>query len=110
MKIAIVNCLRANSVCTGASCLEAMNQRTRSFAPYEGRDITLGAFMRCSGYGHTVETDEGMTEKMERLLAMHPDAVHFGKCTEKDGRLCETLQSLKERLEEAGIAIVMGTH
>ena len=110
MKIAIVNCLKANGVCTGAACLEAMNRRTKSFAAYEDRDVQLCAFMRCSGCANMVETDEGMAEKMERLLSMKPDAVHFGKCTEKDGQLCETLRSLKEKLERAGISIVMGTH
>lgn len=110
MKIAIVNCLKANRVCTGAACLNAMNRRIKSFSDYEEQEIVLDAFMRCNGCGHTVETDEGMQEKLERILSLHPDRVHFGKCTFEDGQLCKNLQSFKFRLEEFGIKIVYGTH
>ena len=77
MKIAIVNCLKANGVCTGAACLEAMNRRTKSFAAYEDRDVQLCAFMRCSGCGNMVESVEGRAEIMERLLSMKAVGVHF---------------------------------
>ena len=34
MKIAMLNCLDANRVCTGAGCLKAFNGKTRHFADY----------------------------------------------------------------------------
>ena len=110
MKIAIVNCLKANRVCAGAACLNAMNRRIKSFSDYEGQDIVLDAFMRCNGCGHTVETDVGMQEKLERIISLQPETVHFGKCTFEGGQLCDSLQSFKSRLEEAGIKVVLGTH
>lgn len=33
-KIVMLNCLRANSVCTGAACLQAFNAKTKTFARY----------------------------------------------------------------------------
>ena len=47
-KIAILSCLKSNDVCAGCACLTAFNKRIRSFAPYEGEDLELTAFMRCS--------------------------------------------------------------
>ena len=55
--------------------------------------------------------DEGMEEKVERLLSLHPDAVHLGVCTkEKSGRRCPLIQRVADALSEAGAVIVDGTH
>lgn len=110
MKIAFVNCLKANTVCTGASCLQALNERRKSFEVYKGEEVEVVAFMRCSGCGETCEKNAGMQEKLERILSIKPDVVHFGICTFEKGVLCETLQSLYEELQKAGIKTVLGTH
>lgn len=111
MKLAIINCLKANTVCTGAACLQAMNERTRSFSEYAGEEIELQAFMRCSGCGKTVANDPGMEEKLERILSLKPDVVHFGKCTkDREGEWCPVIADVKARLEAAGIRTVFGTH
>lgn len=48
---------------------------------------------------------------MERLLSLHPDAVHLGVCTkEKSGRRCPLIQRVADALSEAGAVIVDGTH
>ena len=39
-KLAMLCCLKSNRRCTGAACLSTLNDRTRSFAPYEGQDRT----------------------------------------------------------------------
>ena len=48
-KIVMLNCLRANSVCTGAACLQAFNAKTKTFARYGDEPLELVAFFRCKG-------------------------------------------------------------
>ena len=43
-KIVMLNCLRANSVCTGAACLQAFNAKTKTFARYGDEPLELVAF------------------------------------------------------------------
>ena len=43
-KIVMLNCLRANSVCTGAACLQAFNAKTKTFARYGDEPQELVAF------------------------------------------------------------------
>ena len=50
MKIAMLNCLKSNKVCTGAACLSAMNSRSRSFEPYQDTPLELVAMARCNGW------------------------------------------------------------
>ncbi|MFR5070605.1 MAG: CGGC domain-containing protein [Eubacteriales bacterium] len=47
--IAMLTCLNANAVCTGASCLKAFYDRTGSFAIYQTEALYLDAFMKCNG-------------------------------------------------------------
>ena len=46
--LAILCCLDANDVCTGAGCLRALRERRGGFACYEGQETELLAFLRCS--------------------------------------------------------------
>ena len=111
-KIVMLTCLKANRVCTGAACLQAFNSKTKTFARYQ-EPLELEAFFRCNGcdaQGIGV-WDEGMEEKVERLLSLHTDAVHLGVCTkEKSGRRCPLIQRVADALSEAGAVIVDGTH
>ena len=111
-KIVMLTCLKANRVCTGAACLQAFNSKTKTFARYQ-EPLELEAFFRCNGcdaQGIGVWY-EGMEEKVERLLSLHPDAVHLGVCTkEKSGRRCPLIQRVADALSEAGAVIVDGTH
>ncbi len=111
-KIVMLTCLKANRVCTGTACLQAFNSKTKTFARYQ-EPLELEAFFRCNGcdaQGIGV-WDEGMEEKVERLLSLHPDAVHLGVCTkEKSGRRCPLIQRVADALSEAGAVIVDGTH
>lgn len=111
-KIVMLTCLKANRVCTGAACLQAFNSKTKTFARYQ-EPLELETFFRCNGcdaQGIGV-WDEGMEEKVERLLSLHPDAVHLGVCTkEKSGRRCPLIQRVADALSEAGAVIVDGTH
>ena len=107
-KIVMLTCLKANTVCTGAGCLKAFNERTKTFSRYGGEELELEAFFRCNGCG---VWDEGMEEKLERLISIKPDAVHLGVCTKlKDGTRCPTIERIAKRLEEDGAHIVDGTH
>jgi predicted metal-binding protein len=107
-KIVMLTCLKANTVCTGAGCLRAFNERTSTFSRYEGEALELQAFFRCNGCG---VWDDGMEEKLERLISLRPDAVHLGVCTKgKDGVRCPTIARIAQRLEQEGAQIVDGTH
>ena len=90
------------------TCLKAFNERTKTFSRYGGEELELEAFFRCNGCG---VWDEGMEEKLERLISIKPDAVHLGVCTKlKDGTRCPTIERIAKRLEEEGAHIVDGTH
>lgn len=43
-KIAILTCLDACQVCTGAGCLNAWNSKSRHFAAYAGEEASLESF------------------------------------------------------------------
>ncbi|MDE7221292.1 MAG: CGGC domain-containing protein [Oscillospiraceae bacterium] len=111
--IAILTCLNACGVCTGASCLRAWNRRERGFAPYAGEDASLEAFFHCGGCGTDPETDDGMLEKLDRLQSIGVDTVHTGICAVKDretGELCPAIAKIQEMLRSRGIKTIVGTH
>lgn len=110
-KIAILACLKANEVCAGVSCLDALDARRAHFAEYAGEEVKLCAFMRCSECGTTPEESRGMTEKLERLLKCGVETVHVGVCAKKrDGTVCPYMMRTVEWLEKHGINVVWGTH
>ena len=47
--IAILTCLKANDVCTGASCLDAFYNKKGFFTQYTNDDTKLVAFWTCNG-------------------------------------------------------------
>lgn len=110
-KIAILSCLEACQVCTGAACLQAWNEKTRHFAPYAGEDAMLAAFFHCNGCGKDPETDPGMLEKLDRLQTMGVDTVHTGVCTMRPEQVqCPTIEKIRALLQKRGIVTVHGTH
>ncbi len=77
-RIAILTCLKACQVCTGAACLSAWNQRSRGFARYQGEEVQLSAFLHCNGCATSPLEDAGMREKLDRLVSLEgPFAVLF---------------------------------
>lgn len=109
-KIAIMNCLKANQVCAGVSCLDALRERRAGFACYAGEDVDLRAFLRCSNCGKTPQEDPGMTEKLERLVSSGVEVVHIGVCAQMKGTRCQTMESYAAWLEEHGVRVVWKTH
>ena len=96
--IAMLTCLNANAVCTGASCLKAFYDRTGSFAIYQTEALYLDAFMKCNGCGNPPNTDHGMLEKIERLKQLGTQIVHVGICArKKDGTECPTITEIVQR-------------
>lgn len=110
--IAILTCLEACRVCTGAACLEAWNKRDRHFSRYAGEVAQLHAFFHCNGCHSDPASDSGVAEKLQRLTAIGVDTVHLGVCTVKreTGTLCPTINILAEQLLRKGMEIVVGTH
>ncbi len=111
-KIAILTCLKsAGSCCTGAACLEAFYNRKGGFGQYIGEELQLVAFCHCNGCESILDTDNGMKEKLERILSIHPDAVHLGVCTLKgDAGRCGTIVEFIKIFIENGIQVIDGTH
>ena len=110
MKIAILNCLNANDVCAGCSCLRAFNEKSRHFAPYADTPLTLTAFARCSGCG--VGLDRGFMEKLDRIVSEETEVCHLGVCTVDPAAKaeCPTITEAAAYLEARGVRIVRGTH
>lgn len=111
--IVFLTCPKAETVCTGAGCFSAFNRRTHQFARYGEEELQVGAFMKCSGCGHFPGKDEGLDEKIERILSMKPDAVHLGICCcqrGKKGVLCPEIETIKTLFESHGIPVIRGTH
>ena len=110
MKIAILNCLKANEVCTGASCLRAFNDRSRHFAAYGDTPLELVAMARCNGCEAGI--DEGFREKLECIVSEGAEVCHLGVCTVRSDTKeeCPTITRAAAWLEERGVKIVRGTH
>lgn len=112
-KIVIITCPKADEVCTAAGCFSALNQRKAAFERYHGEEVELEAFMKCSGCGHYPENDKGLQEKVQRILALHPDAIHLGICCCHDGKsreLCREIEALVSVFQAEGIQVIRGTH
>lgn len=105
-------CLKANDVCAGASCLDALYERKSTFSIYEGEEIRLTAFLRCSQCQVFPEDDPGMTEKLNRIVSSGTETVHIGICSVngETGELCPYMECAARWLREQGMKIVWGTH
>lgn len=115
-KKAIFRCLRSNDVCTGAACMQAFNKRQGSFARYGDEQLELAAYWSCNGCDECrLRNQEGIEEKLTRITRLEVDAVHVGVCTKQRNEegawvTCRKILGICERLREAGIEIVEGTH
>ena len=111
-KIAILTCLNACQICTGASCLDAWNNKSKHFAAYAGEDASLEAFFHCNGCANDPETDKGMIEKLDRLQTIGVETVHIGVCTVKreTKALCSVIIQIQDMLHSRGIQTIQGTH
>ena len=69
-KIAMLNCLKANEVCTGAACMKAFNEKSRSFERYREEETVVAAFMRCNGCDAHPGEDKGLQEKLDRQMCI----------------------------------------
>lgn len=109
MKIAMLNCLKANEVCTGAGCLKAFNGKMRHFADYE-EPLELVAMARCNGCEAGINA--GFQEKLERIVSEGAKVCHLGICTVRQdtGKECPTITQAAQYLESQGLTIVRGTH
>lgn len=112
-RIALLTCMKSvTDNCTGAACMKAFYSRTGAFAQYQAESMELAAFFCCNGCGGELSQDAGLQEKVDRILAIHPDAVHLGVCTlKKDtGERCGVIAQLADTFLENGIRVVNGTH
>lgn len=112
-RIVMLTCPKTENVCTGGGCFSALNSRTKAFAPYEGEEVEVLAFMKCSGCGHFPGKDKGLDEKIQYILQRRPDVVHLGICCcydAKEKELCPEIMAVWRIFEDHGISVVRGTH
>ena len=110
-KIAMLNCLKANEVCTGAACMKAFNEKSRSFERYREEETVVAAFMRCNGCDAHPGEDKGLQEKLDRLVKEGVQAVHAGICTkDRQGEECPVITDILSARESRGIEGLRGTH
>ena len=110
MKIALLNCLKANEVCAGAACLRAFNNRIKHFEQYKDEDLELVAMARCNGCEAGI--DEGFKEKLDRIAEIGAEVCHVGVCTvrRETGKECPVITEALKYLEERGVKPYRGTH
>ena len=101
-KIVILRCLKSNDVCTGASCLQAFYDRTGKFKVYDiDENLQLVAFFSCNGCDDVrFQNQKGLEEKLERILALNPSAVHIG----------DKINEISKYIQAKGVNVIRGTH
>ena len=115
-KIAILRCLKSAENCTGAACLRVFNEKSAFFSRYQDEEIQLVAFWTCNGCEKVeFENEDGMVEKLERILKIGTDIVHIGICSQTrvtgpEKRKCEEIIKIADYLNQHNIKIVWGTH
>lgn len=96
--------------------MRAFNTKSGAFARYGEEALELEAYWSCNGCGDChFKYQEGIEEKLERIIGLKPDAVHVGVCVKQrtdngDEVTCKKIEEICERLEAAGLTIVEGTH
>ena len=113
-KIATLTCLHSNKVCARVSCLSAFQNRTAFFKDYP-EDTVLAAMMTCNGCRSITETepqdDNGIQEKIDRLVHEGIQTVHVGVCRlNKSGNECPRITAICQMLEAREIEVIRGTH
>ena len=112
-KIAIFCCLRANDVCAGCACLNAFYDRRRAFARYEGEQLRLTAFARCSNCVKDSDpmNDPGFVEKLERFVSEGVEIVHIGICAGREEESgCPGMKKAVQAFRGKGMDVIWGTH
>ena len=114
IKIGTLTCLHSNNVCARVGCLKAFQNRSDFFKEYSS-DTFLDAMMTCNGCKSAnpkePDEDEGILEKIDRLVSEEIRVMHVGACR-LDGRKmeCPRITKICEMIEARGIQVVRGTH
>ena len=114
IKIGTLTCLHSNNVCARVGCLKAFQNRSDFFDGYSP-DTLLGAMMTCNGCKSVnpkePDVDEGILEKMDRLVSEEIKVVHVGACRlDREKKECPRIAKICEMIESRGIQVVRGTH
>ena len=109
-RVAILNCGDTAKRCAGTGCFRALREYTGGFAPYADEGAELTAYCVCSSCGKPPEDDPDMHKKLMRIAEVGTEVVHIGKCAQKGGVRCPTMEAYARCLEEQGVGIVWKTH
>ncbi len=112
-KIGIFVCNKANVVCASCSCMNAFNERRKSFERYKDEEeLILGAFFSCSHCEDVpLSEDKGFHSKIERLKKEGIDTIHFGVCMIGSiDKGCVKAKEMLDLLKSNGMRIIEGTH
>ena len=84
------------------------------FTQYTNDDTKLVAFWTCNGCDEVLlNNQEGLLEKLERILSVKTDIVHVGICTEIIDEqthkkvLCPKIQEIVDFLQKNNIKVVL---
>ena len=113
-KIGILTCIHSNNVCARVGCLAAFQNRTDFFQDYP-EDTCLAAMMTCNGCKSAnpkePDVDEGILEKIDRLVSEEIKVMHVGACRlDREKSECPRIAKICEMIESKGIQVVRGTH
>lgn len=109
-RIAILSCLNATDVCSGAACFKALNQRMKSFEIYLDNSVEVIGFFHCNGCTCDYEINAPYLEKVNTLIKLKPDVIHVGKCTVDKGVECPVITGIIQTFEQNQIQVIRGTH
>ena len=116
-KVGILHCRKVTDICAGAKCMNAFSDKTDFFARYADEEIVLGAYFSCNGCKTDnplePDKDDGMLEKLERLVKEEIKTVHVGICRnsgEIKGKECYRITCIIDSIEQKGIEVIRGTH
>lgn len=107
IKIGTLTCLHSNNVCARVGCLKAFQNRSDFFDGYSP-DTLLGAMMTCNGCKSAnpkePDVDEGILEKIDRLVSEEIKVMHVGACRlDREKKECPRIAKICEMIESRGI-------
>ena len=110
-KIVILTCKKASRVCTGAACLKAFNQKTKTFEQYLDEPIELEAFSSAAAalkkQGRNLGRGNG---GKGRTPVEYPSVSSYDVFKKKKGSSMSYIQRVADRLKEQGAVLVDGSH
>ncbi len=109
-RIAILVSLETSKICSSIGCFNALNNRKATFERYKDDEIEVVAFFSVDDLNDNFENDEDFIKKVDRLIEIKPDIVHVAVCLMKKMNTNSSVKYTLDKVKNANIEIVVGTH